>query len=371
MSHVECLGVYCGETVEFDLSLAAAMYEVYNSKGELVPVTPAEAAPRGSLQFSLRIPSVFKNICGAFFDIRTSSWGAVEGVKVWVMLCGESLFIFDSPYEAELLRKLDLELIESIEEVIYDKLEIALEGLEFKLSQGLNLMLAWGSDSSALQGLWKRALVDASRNKSSWIAHRRMSMKAMPPTSPTRRASTSSKHRRPSVIDTNSQSNTSVRDSEVTDEASIISTSTMPFEANPPSASSLLFGSVDNNNAQIEVAEEDGTLDKAFEEQAQELMATKTDLLDNASRIEELLSSIALLKEERTEIATLRDAESRRVAERHNSEMSSRLEEVSKLRIEVIRLSGLESEQESREHQTQLQAVSEESFRSFSYDLHM
>jgi hypothetical protein len=56
-------------------------------------------------------------------------------VKVWVMLCGEALFIFDSPYEAMLLRKLDLELIESIEEVIYDKLEIALEGLEFKLSQ--------------------------------------------------------------------------------------------------------------------------------------------------------------------------------------------------------------------------------------------
>merc|ERR1711871_1529818 len=161
--------LYSGHKVHLTLPVKQMQHNVYDTTGTLIKLAPAPN-PQGHLSMSVNIPSIYHNMCGWFFDIKTGLLGNIYGEKIWVVLEDRKVRVFKNPYDQEIKEMIDTEHIVDIEEVTYDKMEIAVDGLAVKMIKpaqtkgGLDVscekMWAWGDDASKIKGLWRRALIN-------------------------------------------------------------------------------------------------------------------------------------------------------------------------------------------------------------------
>ena len=149
-------GLYSHKSVEVSVPVQFASQKVYSSTGDEIQIPYVENS--GSVIVNINIPSIFLNMCGWFYNITTTFYGTITLDKIWVVLCNYKFYCYDTPYERVEHMIFDVNHITSIEEVIYDKMELPLRGLEIKLSTGKILTWAWASDELSIKGLWYRAL---------------------------------------------------------------------------------------------------------------------------------------------------------------------------------------------------------------------
>ena len=74
-----------------------------------------------------------ENICGWFWDIKSSIISGFYGEKIWVVLNDRMLYCYNNPYDGLLKCKIDGNKIIDIIECRFDKLEIPLEGILLKM----------------------------------------------------------------------------------------------------------------------------------------------------------------------------------------------------------------------------------------------
>ena len=145
-----------GCSYEFSMDLTSPKIPIYDSNGILI--SSANDKPSGSISFSIQMPSVFQNMCGWFYDIKSSFFGVISGERMWVVLNRGFIYCYDSPFEGHLQQVIECSKITVIEEVVYDKLEITLQGLTLNLSDGAKFVWGWGDDAKKAKGLWRQAL---------------------------------------------------------------------------------------------------------------------------------------------------------------------------------------------------------------------
>ena len=144
-----------GKIIRLDAPVSFGIHKVFNEVGTEIEVPDVE--PQGTISISINVPSIYYNMCGGFYHIRTVLF-SVSGQQIWVVLCHDTLYIYDTQYESVLIRKLSRSDIESVVEVEIDKLEIVMPGIQIKLRDGELLEWAWGSDSQKHKHMWIRAL---------------------------------------------------------------------------------------------------------------------------------------------------------------------------------------------------------------------
>jgi hypothetical protein len=148
--------LYKGKVVHLNMPVKFSSQKVFDTSGNEIEVPDVNA--HGYISISVNILSVFSNFCGRFFQLQTNFIGAIYAEKVWIVLCQNVLYVYDTQYEGIFLRKIDGEEIDSVIEVDINKLEIVVPGLHLKLISGELIELLWGDDSITLKGLWKHAL---------------------------------------------------------------------------------------------------------------------------------------------------------------------------------------------------------------------
>ena len=134
--------------------IKAASFPIFALDG--TKTKASSSAGQGTIKVVIHVPRIFENICGYFWNIKSSFFGAVSGEKIWVVMFNKSLFCYDSPLEAKLLRKIDCKSIAHIEESAYDKLEMTLEVVKITLSSASeeNLLWGWAADSQKIRRIW-------------------------------------------------------------------------------------------------------------------------------------------------------------------------------------------------------------------------
>ena len=149
-------GVYLGHPLRLTKPLHASIHPVYGMDGGSLEVPDTDS--QGALSLSVRIPPIYSNMCGWWFDIKTNLFGIVYGGdRIWVVLCENVLYCYDSEFETTLLRKVEGGSIVSVKKTVC-KLELEMECVELELSGGERLTWAWGNDAGRYKGLWLRAL---------------------------------------------------------------------------------------------------------------------------------------------------------------------------------------------------------------------
>ena len=136
--------------------------KIFDSKGnELKNVKDCETAS-GTLSVSIRFPPVYSNMCGWFFNIKTSSgyFGTnVNGEKIWVVLKDDTLNIYQSPFDISIVGQLKLRDIADLKEKVFDNMEggLIMHGINFVMKKGItpsDEFWAWGDDGGELKGIW-------------------------------------------------------------------------------------------------------------------------------------------------------------------------------------------------------------------------
>jgi hypothetical protein len=95
---------------------------------------------QGTIRVILTIPPIHSNLAGPFWNIKSSFFGALTGEKIWVVLVDGILYCYDTPFETTLLRKIDVKRVMKLEAVVYDKLDIKIDGVTIRLSSGESLL---------------------------------------------------------------------------------------------------------------------------------------------------------------------------------------------------------------------------------------
>jgi C2 domain len=141
-------GMYNGKEFELTLPLKDKAFPVFDDIGAQL-TTREVPDSKGTIRLKIKIPSIYGNICGWFWEIKSSFFGAITGEKMWVVLNDGVLYCYDSPFEFQKLHQFLCSNIVEIEEVVYDKLEIVMDGLTIKVHHGGNdvkYIWAWGDD---------------------------------------------------------------------------------------------------------------------------------------------------------------------------------------------------------------------------------
>merc|ERR1711871_1090872 len=135
---------------------------VFDSKGnEIKNLKDCETAC-GTLSVSINFPPVRNNLCGWFFDIKTSSgyFGTnVNGEKIWVVLKNDILNIYLTPFDISVIGQLKLHDIADLKEKVFDNMEggLTMHGMNFVMKPGVtpsDEFWAWADDGGELKGLW-------------------------------------------------------------------------------------------------------------------------------------------------------------------------------------------------------------------------
>ena len=169
---MKCPEVYGStEPMQLKVPILAPNFMVYSVDGKLMNgLVPADGI-KGFLNIALRVPPVFGNMCGWFRQIENSvlAFGDIVSEKYWVELSEGALIIRDSPKGGKVIRTISCKLITDVEEIVYDKLEIAIEALKITVLSSTKeegapvtveeLIWGWGSDKSKLKAAWRKALV--------------------------------------------------------------------------------------------------------------------------------------------------------------------------------------------------------------------
>lgn len=148
-----------GKPHKFTLSLGPMILPVFDCKGRKLSLTSVDAT--GTLEVAFSVPSVYDNMAGWFWNIRSGLGlfgNDVDGDKVWVILQNDTMKCWDSPFENKLLFTVDCTQIVNLEEKVFDKLacNIAMDGIGISRKTEPELYWAWGGDSGKIRGLWNR-----------------------------------------------------------------------------------------------------------------------------------------------------------------------------------------------------------------------
>ena len=77
--------LYSGKKLHISLPIQQLQHVVYDTSGGALKLSPAPS-PMGWLSLSVNIPSIYENMCGWFWDIKSNMLGVIYGEKVWVVL---------------------------------------------------------------------------------------------------------------------------------------------------------------------------------------------------------------------------------------------------------------------------------------------
>merc|ERR1711871_1508733 len=135
---------------------------VFDSKGNEVKNLKDCETACGTLSVSINFPPVQNNLCGWFFDIKTSSgyFGTnVNGEKIWVVLKNDVLNIYSTPFDISVVGQLKLHDIADLKEKVFDNMEggLIMHGMNFVMKPGVtpsDEFWAWADDGGELKGLW-------------------------------------------------------------------------------------------------------------------------------------------------------------------------------------------------------------------------
>ena len=104
-------------------------------------------------------------MCGYFREVRSGFFGDIIGVKIWVELVNGVLTCYDSPFGGTVVSTIECKSIADIEEIVFDKLEIAIEAIKISLLNpdpnlpNTELIWGWADDRAKFKGLWRKALI--------------------------------------------------------------------------------------------------------------------------------------------------------------------------------------------------------------------
>ena len=159
-----------GKSKNFVIPLQQKKEKIYDQTGTEMVVADAPTPVVGFICVSVKIPTIYHNMCGWFWDIHDyinsfAQWDTT-GTKIWVVVKDKVIRVYDNPYDNILKKTINTTDVLGMEVAQYDKLEIKVEGVKLLVELGpenarrrSELMWAWGDDSSKLKGLWKRALI--------------------------------------------------------------------------------------------------------------------------------------------------------------------------------------------------------------------
>jgi len=57
----------------------------------------------GFIAISIAVPSIYENMCGFFYDIKTSAYSGIYYDKIWVVLDAKKLYCYSDQFSTELL----------------------------------------------------------------------------------------------------------------------------------------------------------------------------------------------------------------------------------------------------------------------------
>jgi len=146
-----------GKTHQLKLPLKAPTTQIYDAKGNKLTCS-TDIQPQGEIEFDLTIPSIYDNMCGTFWNI-VEGYFDVDGNKMWVVMEGDLMSCWDTPFQNELFFTVDSKTVANLEEAVYDKLacKSVMHGVAISRTNLSSLYWAWGDDSSSIRGLWRRA----------------------------------------------------------------------------------------------------------------------------------------------------------------------------------------------------------------------
>merc|ERR1711871_58962 len=135
---------------------------LFDSKGNEIKNTKDCDTACGTLSVAIRFPPVYSNMCGWFFNIKTSSgyFGTnVNGEKIWVVLKDDVLNVYLTPFDISVISQLKLREIGDLKEKVFDNMEggLIMHGMNFVMKPGItptDIFWAWGDDGGELKGIW-------------------------------------------------------------------------------------------------------------------------------------------------------------------------------------------------------------------------
>ena len=168
--------LFKGKKKQFNFPLEQKKHTIYDNNGKAIVVADS-ANPIGFVSVSVGIPSVYGNMCGWFWDIKSevNAFGIPDttGTKMWVVVKDNKIRIYDTPFNMRLLKSIDPDCVIDMDETKYQGLEIDMDGVRIELEiddplskavggngkKTAELTWAWGDDGSKTKGLWRRALI--------------------------------------------------------------------------------------------------------------------------------------------------------------------------------------------------------------------
>lgn len=117
---------------------------IYDSTGrEIKGITDREVT--GTLAVHVRIPPVYSNMCGWFYDIQTDFFKNVSGLKRWVVLKNDVMTCYDSQFQTNVVEAYSCKDIVYLEEKKFELTEIKMDGVEILFKNGRKIYWAWGN----------------------------------------------------------------------------------------------------------------------------------------------------------------------------------------------------------------------------------
>jgi hypothetical protein len=137
-------GLENGAPHSFDLPLGPLTERIYDSIGrEIKGIADREVT--GRLAVNVRVPPVYSNMCGWFYDIQTDFFKNVSGIKRWMVLKNDAITCYDSQFQTNVVEVYSCKEIVCLEEKKCELTEIQMDGVEILFNNGRRLYWAWGN----------------------------------------------------------------------------------------------------------------------------------------------------------------------------------------------------------------------------------
>jgi hypothetical protein len=152
--------IFDGATLEFTMKLRHDDFPVFNNIGAAVSVDANRASiPHGDITFTISSPNIKKNLCGWWWEIKSTFLGDVTGEKMWLVLHNGIAYCYEGPFEGRLVREIDVSQIVDMRK--FDSTQISgdndMDGVSIIMKDGTQYDWAWIEDQRQRKGLWKNA----------------------------------------------------------------------------------------------------------------------------------------------------------------------------------------------------------------------
>ena len=152
--------IYAGKNHELTMKLRHDELPVFNKIGAAVSVDANRASIlTGDITFSVTVPDIKKNLCGWWWEIKSTFLGTVSGEKIWVVVHRGIVYCYEGPFEGRLLKQFDVCDIVDMRAPDYNQsTNDDMDAVSIILKDGKKFDWAWFEDQIENKGLWKQAL---------------------------------------------------------------------------------------------------------------------------------------------------------------------------------------------------------------------